>query len=184
MGVRYGGAKRGRYRFECPYASSDEKKYGNLRCRNQSAPRCALHTGIHPDSRQSSYFFVPFLFIVIEPGCYRSIFFNIWLNCYGHHIGYLTYQWDNILNRRSNNLSHVYDLSFSYISAIFLPFFLFFLTWLNCYDNFSSLMHNSCFMKVPLVPYMCTSPLLFCFVKLLSCIKVWKTLHKWSVDRV
>ncbi len=43
----------------------------------------------------------------------------------GHHIGFLTYQWGNILNKRSNNLSHVYDLSFSYISAIFLPFFFF-----------------------------------------------------------
>ncbi len=43
----------------------------------------------------------------------------------GHYIGYLTYQWGNILNRRSNYLSHVYDLSFSYISAIFLPFFFF-----------------------------------------------------------
>ncbi len=31
-------------------------------------------------------------------------------------------------------LSHVYDLSFSYISAIFLPFFFFFLTWLNWYQ--------------------------------------------------
>ncbi len=27
----------------------------------------------------------------------------------------------------------MYDLSFSYISFIFLPFF-FFLIWLNCYD--------------------------------------------------
>ncbi len=27
----------------------------------------------------------------------------------------------------------MYDLSFSYISAIFLPFFFLFLTWLNCY---------------------------------------------------
>ncbi len=32
--------------------------------------RCALHMGIHPNSRRSSYFFVPLLFIVIEPGCY------------------------------------------------------------------------------------------------------------------
>ncbi len=44
--------------------------------------RCVLHMGIHPDSRRSSYFFVPFLFIVIEPGCYRAILFIIWLNCY------------------------------------------------------------------------------------------------------
>ncbi len=131
-GVRYGGAKRGRYRFECPYASSDEKKYGNVRCRNQSAPRCALHMGIHPDSRRSSYFFVPFLYIVIEPGCYRSFLFIIWLNCYGHHIGYLTYQWGNILNRRSNNLSLMGMTFHSHISLPF-SFHSFFLTWLNCY---------------------------------------------------
>ncbi len=87
--------------------------------------RCVLHMGIHPDSRRSSYFFVPF-FIVIEPGCYRSFLFIIWLNCYGHHIGYLTYQWGNILNRRSNNLflmcmtvhSHI-SLPFSFHSSFF-----------------------------------------------------------------
>ena len=38
--------------------------------------------GIHLDSRRSSYFFVSSLFIVVEPGCYRSILFIIWLNYY------------------------------------------------------------------------------------------------------
>ncbi len=80
MGVRYGGAKRSKYRFECPNASSG-KKNGNVRCRNLSAARAA-HSSIHPDSRRSTYFFVPFLFIVIEPGCSRSFLFIIWLNSY------------------------------------------------------------------------------------------------------
>ncbi len=96
MGVRYGGAKRSKYRFECPNASSgismqtSEKslRFFHVFLRQLALPkpkrslRCALHMGIHPDSRRSSYFFVPFLFIVIEPGCYRSILFIIWLNCY------------------------------------------------------------------------------------------------------
>ncbi len=132
MGVRYGGAKRGKYCSGIPNASSGEKNMAT--CVAETRAQLALRTPYGHSFRFMSitYFFVPFLFIVIEPGCYRSILFIIWLNCYGHHIGYLTYQWDNILNRRSNNLSHVYDLSFSFISAIFLPFFLFFLTWLNC----------------------------------------------------
>ncbi len=43
---------------------------------------CALHMGIYSDSRRSTYFFVHFLFIFIEPGYYRSFLFIIWLNCY------------------------------------------------------------------------------------------------------
>ncbi len=82
MGVRYGGAKRSKYRFECPNASSGEKKWQLALPKPVRSASCALHMGIHPDSRRSSYFFVPFLFIVIEPGCYRSILFIIWLNCY------------------------------------------------------------------------------------------------------
>ncbi len=35
---------------------------------------------VHPDSRRSTYFFVLFLFIGIEPGFYRLILFIIWLN--------------------------------------------------------------------------------------------------------
>ncbi len=32
----------------------------------ECSSRCALQMGIHPDSHRSTYFFVPFLFIVIE----------------------------------------------------------------------------------------------------------------------
>ncbi len=32
----------------------------------ERSSRCALHMGIHPDSRRSTYFSVSFLFIVIE----------------------------------------------------------------------------------------------------------------------
>ncbi len=82
MGVRYGGAKRGKYRFECPNTSSGEKRWQPALPKPKLSLRCALHMGNHPDSRRSTYFFVPFLFIVIEPGCYRSIFFIIWPNYY------------------------------------------------------------------------------------------------------
>ncbi len=95
-GVRCSGAKRSKHRSGCPNASSGismqtyEKslRFFHVFLRQLTLPkperssRCALHMGIHPDSRRSTYFFVPFLFIVIEPGCYRSILFIIWLNCY------------------------------------------------------------------------------------------------------
>ncbi len=93
MGERCGGAKRSKHRFGCPNASSEismqtpEKSLrfflGNLRCRNQSAARAAhsiwAFIPIHVDLPISS---LTFFFIVIEPGCYRSFLFVIWLNSY------------------------------------------------------------------------------------------------------
>ncbi len=67
MGVRYGGAKRGKYRFECPNASSGEKKYGNVRCRNQSAAYASnsiwAFIPIHVDPPISSF---PFFLLLLS----------------------------------------------------------------------------------------------------------------------
>ncbi len=79
-----GTAERGKYRFECPNASSGEKIWQPALPKPVRSASCALHMVIHPGSRRSSYFFVPFLFIVIEPGCSRTFLFIIWLSNYLH----------------------------------------------------------------------------------------------------
>ncbi len=75
MGVRYGGAKRSKYRFECPNASSGEKN-GNVRCRNQCAARAAhsiwAFIPIHVDLPISSFLFFLLLLSQAVPDHFYS----------------------------------------------------------------------------------------------------------------